>query len=124
MTEVSLLDHVNQRFADQEKAVNAALAAAEKAVDKAEQAQALRNEAQNEFRKSLGDLSALMWTFREGTAALEALKGELTGQIEAMEKRLSAVERAGATLQGRAIAFAGFGALIGGSAVAFIIKSL
>src|SRR6202162_4175333 len=32
-----------------EKAVNAALTAAEKAVDKDEQAQALRNESQNEF---------------------------------------------------------------------------
>src|SRR6266550_6410911 len=52
---------VANALAAAEKAVNAALMAAEKAVDKAEVAQQLRNEAQNEFRKSLSDLSSLMW---------------------------------------------------------------
>src|ERR1700680_4823245 len=57
---------VTAALAAAEKAVNAALIAAEKAVDKAEDAQHLRNEAQNEFRESLSDLSNLMWTRTEG----------------------------------------------------------
>src|ERR1700731_4656308 len=69
---------VTAALAAAEKAVNAALIAAEKAVDKAEGAQQLRNEAQNEFRKSLSDLSSLMWTIKEGTAQLDAVRRELT----------------------------------------------
>jgi len=130
---VTLLDHINQRFADlekfqsaalaaQEKAVNAALAAAEKAVDKAEDAQALRNEAQNEFHKSLGDLSGLMWTIKEGTAAVDSQRREFTALMGGLADRIGTIERTAATLQGRAIAFAGFGALIGGAAVATIME--
>ena len=74
-----------------EKAVNAALIAAEKAVDKAEQAQALRNEAQNEFRKSLSDLSGLMWTTKEGSAALDALRREITLKVESNDDRVTAL---------------------------------
>ena len=71
-----------------EKAVNAALVAAEKAVDKAEGAQQLRNEAQNEFRKSLGDLSALMWTIKEGTEAVASLRRELSAAISNLDKKV------------------------------------
>ena len=99
--------HINQRFSDlslqlqqrfeaqqtsvstamvaAEKAVNAALTAAEKAVDKAEQAQALRNQVSNEWRESLSDLSGLMWTVKEGTAALDSLRRELDIRIKAIE---------------------------------------
>ena len=82
-----------------EKAVNAALISAEKAVDKAEDAQQLRNEAQNEFRKSLSDLSGLMWTTKEGGAALESVRRELSLTISAtdaktgiLENRITAME--------------------------------
>ena len=115
--------HINQRFSDlslqlqqrfeaqqtsvstamvaAEKAVNAALTAAEKAVDKAEQAQALRNESQNEFRKSLSDLSGLMWTTKEGTSALDALRREYLTGHKAVEDRLSRMENIVANVQGR-----------------------
>jgi hypothetical protein len=115
--------HINQRFSDlslqlqqrfeaqqtsvstamvaAEKAVNAALTAAEKAVDKAEQAQALRNEAQNEFRASLSDLSKLMWTIKEGTAALEAMRREVDIRILGVEDKMNMMAKEGANLQGR-----------------------
>lgn len=51
---------VTQRFDLSDKAVAAALAAAQKAADKAEEAQALRNIVGNEFRGSLEDLSNTM----------------------------------------------------------------
>jgi hypothetical protein len=81
--------------------VNAALIAAEKAVDKAEGAQQLRNEAQNEFRKSLSDLSGLMWTIKEGTATVDALRRELTITQKALESRLATIENGFANIQGR-----------------------
>jgi hypothetical protein len=90
---------VTAALAAAEKAVNAALIAAEKAVDKAEGAQQLRNEAQNEFRKSLSDLSGLMWTIKEGTAAIESLRRETAVSIDSVDKKLAtlAVVRTEAT---------------------------
>jgi hypothetical protein len=115
--------HINQRFTDlslqlreryeaqqigvtaalaaAEKAVNAALIAAEKAVDKAEGAQQLRNEAQNEFRKSLSDLSGLMWTIKEGTSTVESLRRELTIIVESLRGRITVLEASHANIQGR-----------------------
>jgi hypothetical protein len=84
-----------------EKAVNAALNASEKAVDKAEGAQQLRNEAQNEFRKSLSDLSGLMWTTKEGTSTVESLRRELSIVQDSLATRLNVVERDHANIQGR-----------------------
>lgn len=84
-----------------EKAVTAALTAAEKAVDKAEQAQALRNEAQNEFRKALSDLSALMWTIKEGSSALDALRRELGIRINSLDEKVNDGAKTWANLQGR-----------------------
>ncbi len=83
---------VTAALAAAEKAVNAALIAAEKAVDKAEGAQQLRNEAQNEFRKSLSDLSGLMWTTKEGTAAVDALRREVTLTISSLDERVGKTE--------------------------------
>jgi hypothetical protein len=92
---------VTAALAAAEKAVNAALIAAEKAVDKAEGAQQLRNEAQNEFRKSLSDLSSLMWTTKEGQAALDGLRREyLTGHSTLVD-RVNKIETTHANLQGR-----------------------
>ena len=83
---------VTAALAAAEKAVNAALIAAEKAVDKAEGAQQLRNEAQNEFRKSLSDLSGLMWTTKEGSSAVESLRREMTTSVETVDKKVAALE--------------------------------
>ena len=74
---------------------------AEKAVDKAEGAQQLRNEAQNEFRQSLADLSKLMWTREEGTNALGALGRELNITIKSLESRTGTLETGYANVQGR-----------------------
>lgn len=92
---------VTAALAAAEKAVNAALIAAEKAVDKAEGAQQLRNEAQNEFRKSLSDLSSLMWTIKEGTLAVDSLRRELTTSISGIETKVNALESNYANIQGR-----------------------
>lgn len=115
--------HINQRFFDlslqlqqrfeaqqtsvstamvaAEKAVNAALTAGEKAVDKAEQAQSLRNEAQNEFRKSLSDLSSLMWTTKEGTAALDSFRREYLTGHKTVEDRVTRLDNIVSNFQGR-----------------------
>lgn len=77
-----------------EKAVNAALIAAEKAVDKAEGAQQLRNEAQNEFRKSLSDLSGLMWTIKEGTLAVDSIRREFTAHQSTTDDRITQLSQA------------------------------
>ncbi len=92
---------VTAALAAAEKAVNAALIAAEKAVDKAEGAQQLRNEAQNEFRKSLSDLSGLMWTIKEGQATVDAIRREFTLTQHQQEERLSRLESGSSNIQGR-----------------------
>jgi len=92
---------VTAALAAAEKAVNAALIAAEKAVDKAEGAQQLRNEAQNEFRKSLSDLSGLMWTTKEGSAALESMRREFSVNDQALQTRVGLLETGAANVQGK-----------------------
>jgi len=92
---------VTAALAAAEKAVNAALIAAEKAVDKAEGAQQLRNEAQNEFRKSLSDLSGLMWTIKEGTEKVEGLRREISISMDAVASRVGKLENQYANIQGR-----------------------
>lgn len=98
---------VTAALAAAEKAVNAALIAAEKAVDKAEGAQQLRNEAQNEFRKSLSDLSGLMWTTKEGSASVDALRRELTISVDGSIRRVGELEKGYANIQGRIWAVSG-----------------
>jgi hypothetical protein len=85
---------VTAALAAAEKAVNAALIAAEKAVDKAEGAQQLRNEAQNEFRKSLSDLSGLMWTTKEGTATVDSLRRELSTALNNLDTKITTLNSA------------------------------
>lgn len=103
---------VTAALAAAEKAVNAALIAAEKAVDKAEGAQQLRNEAQNEFRKSLSDLSGLMWTIKEGQAMVDALRREITITQQTLEKRTGLLETGYANIQGRIWAVSALWAVI------------
>lgn len=103
---------VTAALAAAEKAVTAALIAAEKAVDKAEGAQQLRNEAQNEFRKSLSDLSGLMWTIKEGAAAVEALRREVSLTQKQLEIRVGKLETEYANIQGRIWAISALWAVI------------
>lgn len=120
---VSLLQHVNQRFEDFDRRlvdarmadaarVQLALTAAKEAVDKAEQANEKRLTLLNEFRNQAAEESR-KYVPRE-TYDLA---------VSQYNARIAIVETAGATLQGRAIAFAGFGSLIGGAAVALIMKA-
>jgi hypothetical protein len=92
---------VTAALAAAEKAVNAALIAAEKAVDKAEGAQQLRNEAQNEFRQALSDLSSLMWTRNEGTEKVDSLRREIGITQKSLETRIGVLEAGAANVQGR-----------------------
>ncbi len=103
---------VTAALAAAEKAVNAALIAAEKAVDKAEGAQQLRNEAQNEFRKSLSDLSSLMWTIKEGTATVDALRREFILTQHQQEERIGKLESGASNIQGRIWAISAVWAII------------
>lgn len=111
---------VQDALASAEKAVNAALSASEKAVNKAEEAQGLRNEAQNEFRKSLADLSGLMWTIKEGSAAVDGLRRELGLRIDGIESKFSAelenLRTSRDTVKGRSEGLsAGWGWIVGGA---------
>jgi hypothetical protein len=103
---------VTAALAAAEKAVNAALIAAEKAVDKAEGAQQLRNEAQNEFRKSLSDLSGLMWTIKEGQATVDALRREFMLTQRQQEERIGKLETGASNIQGRIWAISAVWAII------------
>ncbi len=60
------LDAINRRFVDAEKAVQSALAAADKAVNKAEIASEKRADASNEIRGAMIDAQAQFWTKVEG----------------------------------------------------------
>lgn len=60
-------EEVNRRFSDQEKAVNAALAAADKAVGKAEMASEKRADASNEIRQAMVDQQGAFVTKVEAT---------------------------------------------------------
>ncbi len=88
---ISFEKFIDQRFDDLEKTINVAMTAAAKAVDKAEVAQQHRNESQNEFRKSLSDLSGLMWTTKEGSAAIESIRREFGASNENLDKKISAL---------------------------------
>ena len=43
------------------------------------------------FRKSLSDLSGLMWTTKEGAATVESLRREITASIENMDKKIASL---------------------------------
>jgi len=80
------LDAINRRFIDSEKAVNAALAAADKAVVKAEAASEKRADASNEIRQAMIDQQAAFVT-----------KVEVGG----LERRLAILEDMTSRSQGR-----------------------
>jgi vacuolar-type H+-ATPase subunit H len=117
---VSLREHVDQRFKDFDRRmrdareadrdrVQLALTSAKEAVDKAEQANERRLGLLNEFRSQQAD---------------EARKYVPRETYELGMSRVSKIEEILASLQGRAIALAFFGTLIGGAAVAAIMRLL
>jgi hypothetical protein len=100
-------------FAAADKAVQTALLSAEKAVAKAETAAERRFEAVNEFRGQLADQAT---TFMPRT--------EADVRLTAMDEKVSRNTEDIASLQGRALALAGIGALTGGALVAIISRAI
>ncbi len=73
----TLKEHVDQRFIDNEKAVNAALAAAKEAVNKAEAAQSDKNRMQNEFRGQLSDQATTFMPRKEAEATDQIMANDV-----------------------------------------------
>ena len=95
----TLREHLTQRIIDQglrmdrrmddaDKAIQAALISAEKAVTKAEEATQRRFEGVNEFRAALADQTATFIPRAEFDAAVEAASARITANAE----RLGALE--------------------------------
>src|SRR5579859_2930678 len=91
-TLISLREYVDIRFDAQEKAVNAALAAADRAVNKAEIASEKRFDAVNEFRAALADSARLLMPRAESEQSTKIL----AGKIDTLETRVNAREDRGA----------------------------
>lgn len=82
---ISLREYVDVRFEAQERAVNAALLAAQKAVEKAETAAEKRFESVNEFRATLSDQARLLMPRAEAEAnqkAIELRLDEITRKLD------------------------------------------
>lgn len=115
---LTLREYVDARFDSQEKAVNAALAAAQKAVDKAEVASEKRFEAVNEFRAALGDQARLLMPRIEAEQAFKAM----AEKIDVLTTRINARDDRGAGLNQGWVILLGIAALVGTvSAIVFAI---
>lgn len=96
-------EHVDQRFLDQQKAVDAALTAADRATAKAEVASEKRFDAVNEFRAQLSDQANTFMPRNEAQVALGALADKLDLQAARLDK-----------LEGRSSGIGWVGALVAG----------
>lgn len=110
-TITTLKELFDRTIADRDVRVNLALSAAKEAVAKAEAADEKRFALLNEFRGQQADESRKYAT-RELVEQL----------VSSLSHRIGAVEVAVSSLQGRALALAGFGALFGGVIGASIAK--
>ncbi len=113
-----LIVFLNERSLAQGEAMRTALAAAEKAVSKAEVANEKRFESVNEFRAQLLDQQNTLLTRNEYTAKHDAL----VARIDAMDKQLS--ETHGRSTGVRLSAGALIGALSGLGALVTIVVVL
>jgi homoserine kinase len=87
---VSWREYVDSRFASQKEAVTAALAAADRAVLKAENASEKRFDAVNEFRSALGDNFRTLMPRAEAEQAIRAISEKidvLTARVNKREDR-------------------------------------
>src|ERR1700690_162736 len=87
---ITLREYVDVRFDAQQKAVDAALASADRAVLKAEVASDKRFESVNEFRKTLSDETATFLTrteYEHEHKALDEKVTELQNRVAASESR-------------------------------------
>lgn len=74
----TLKHHFDDLRTDDQRAVNAALASAEKANDKSEAAQRAVNVTQNEFRQTLKDQASTLMPIKEAEAKFDALQKQVT----------------------------------------------
>jgi len=88
---ITLREYVDVRFDAQKEAVNAALAAAQKAVDKSDAAYEERFRGVNEFRNALGDSARLNMPRTEAEQQFKSLAEKL----EKLDERLAARENRG-----------------------------
>jgi len=93
--------------------VQLALSASKEAMQKAEAANESRLALLNEFRAQSAD-----------EARKYALAAVIDNELSSLEKRIQRNEGIVNTLQGRAIAFAGFGALLGASLATVVMKAI
>lgn len=107
----TLKEYTEQRFTDQDKAVQAALLAAKEAVIKAEVATEKRFEATNEFRGQLADQTATLLPRSEYDSNHKALEDK----IDALTDRMNRNEGRGGGLN------AAWGYLVGGIGIAIAI---
>lgn len=91
-TLISLREYVDIRFEAQEKAVTAALSAADRAVSKAEIASEKRFDSVNEFRSALADSARLLMPRAESEQSYKVLASKL----EILEGRVNARDERGA----------------------------
>ena len=89
-TLISLREYVDIRFDAQEKAVSAALMAADRAVGKAELASEKRFDSVNEFRAALSDSSRLLMPRSESEKSIASVEEKivaLTKRVDTREER-------------------------------------
>jgi hypothetical protein len=113
-TLISLREYVDIRFDAQEKAVNAALAASDRAVNKAEMASEKRFDAVNEFRAALNDSSRLLMPRSESEQSYKVL----ANKIETLESRQNARDERGRGMSDI------WGYIVGAIGVAALIVSI
>jgi UDP-N-acetylmuramoylalanine-D-glutamate ligase len=110
---MNMRQYVDMRFEMQEKAVSAALVAAERAVNKAEASTEKRLESMNEFRGALSDSARLLMPRPEAEQSFRVL----SEKIEHLEKRVNARDdrgRGGADVWALILAAAAIIASVGG----------
>lgn len=116
-TVISLREYVDVRLEALEKGMNAAINAAQKAVDKAEVASERRFEGVNEFRAALNDNARLLMPRSEA----EQIFNAMTEKIEVLNARINSREDRGAGMnQGWIILVAAIGVI--GTIVAVILS--
>jgi hypothetical protein len=108
---ITLREYVDVRFEAEEKAVQAALASADRAVAKAEAASERRFDSVNEFRGTLADQARLLMPRSEAEQSLKALADKidiLTQRINQRDDRGRGMD----AIWGYLIGAVGIGALI------------
>jgi hypothetical protein len=102
----TLKEHMEQRFRDSDRAVQAALLAAKEAVLKAETATEKRFEATNEFRGQLADQTATLIPRAEASTRFDALSEKLSDVNDRLNK-IDGVQQGAALTAGRVYAAIG-----------------